>query len=189
MSKRLLTLSVAGVLAIPGLAYGQAASSRFLTEMSPGATRLSDLIGLEVVGADIARIGEIEDILVGPDGTARGVVIGSGGVLGIGERSVAVPYDTLLWNYEAGPTAGPSSSNTGGAPMQEGGFQAQRAESTQPGQERPESTGTVGNPDLPGEGLQPRGATVRAADGAPRRAVLRMTAEEVKKLPEIPRSR
>jgi PRC-barrel domain len=190
MPKRFLPVCLLGSLMIPAMAQAQAPQTGFLTDMPPGASRLSDLIGVEVIGSDINRIGEVEDVLVAPDGSVSGVVLGVGGVLGMGEKSVAVPYANLLWNYEASPTSGPSSSNTGGARQEDGGFQVRQAESTNPGPAQPDVTGTVGNPEVPGEGLQPKGATMPVTGGGePKRAVLRMTGEEVKNLPELTQSR
>jgi sporulation protein YlmC with PRC-barrel domain len=156
-----------------------------MTQMPPGAMRLSSVIGVDVVGSDITRLGEVEDVLVGPDGRIQAVVIEVGGFLGLGEKSVAVPYADLLFNFNVDPTTGPSASTTGGQPLEDGAFQVRSAESTAPGPAVPEATGTVGDPAQPQEGLQPKGATVRVTgDGDLRHVVLRMTKEELEKLPE-----
>jgi hypothetical protein len=42
---------------------------------------------------------------------------------------------------------------------------------------------------VPNEGLPPQGATVPVTGGEPRRALLRMTGEEVENLPEVPWAR
>ena len=55
-----------------------------------------DLIGQTVYAPDDARIGSISDLLVSKDGkNVQGFVIGIGGFLGIGERSVALQMDKL----------------------------------------------------------------------------------------------
>ena len=51
--------------------------------------------------------------MVDRTGRVAAVVISVGGFLGIGSKSVAVPFEALLFNFEASPTDGPSSSNTG----------------------------------------------------------------------------
>jgi sporulation protein YlmC with PRC-barrel domain len=187
MVVRLFPFLASLILTSAALAQGNPSPGGQLTQMPQGATRLSDMIGVEVVGSDITKLGEVEDVLIARDGTVNAVVIEVGGALGVGGRSVAVPYGSLLWNFDVGPTTGPSASNTGGTALEDGGFEARRAESTAPGNPPPESTGTVGNPAVPAEGLQPRGSTVPVTgSGAPTRAVLRMTRDELDRLPEVP---
>ncbi|MEM8552837.1 MAG: PRC-barrel domain-containing protein [Pseudomonadota bacterium] len=55
----------------------------------------SDLVGLDVMGSDDEKIGDINDILISGDGSIAGVVIGVGGFLGLGEKDVAVPLGSL----------------------------------------------------------------------------------------------
>jgi hypothetical protein len=55
-----------------------------------------DLIGQTVNAPDNTKIGNISDLLMSKDGrTVEGFVIGVGGFLGIGERSVALKMDQL----------------------------------------------------------------------------------------------
>ncbi len=55
-----------------------------------------DLIGQTVYAPDDAKIGSISDLIVSKDGrNVQGFVIGIGGFLGIGERSVALQMDKL----------------------------------------------------------------------------------------------
>jgi hypothetical protein len=55
-----------------------------------------DLIGQTVYASDKAKIGTINDLLLSKDGKAvEGFVIGVGGFLGIGEKSVALKMDKL----------------------------------------------------------------------------------------------
>ncbi|WP_018262057.1 PRC-barrel domain-containing protein [Methylobacterium sp. WSM2598] len=90
----------------------QQGASPFLTAPPPGAMRASKIRGVGVVGQDHVRVGEIEDLLVTEDGRVRGVVIGVGGFLGLGEKKVAVPFDTLAWNTGVSPREGPPSFTT-----------------------------------------------------------------------------
>lgn len=60
----------------------------------------SVLIGQPVynsASADAGPIGDINDIVMTTDGTVVATVIGVGGVLGIGEKDVAVDIDRLVW--------------------------------------------------------------------------------------------
>jgi hypothetical protein len=55
-----------------------------------------DLIGQTVYAPDKAKIGSISDLILGKDvKTVDGFVIGVGGFLGIGEKSVALKLDKL----------------------------------------------------------------------------------------------
>ncbi len=54
-----------------------------------------DLLGSQVYSQEGESIGEINDMIVDLDGSIQGIVIGVGGFLGIGEKSVAVEMSSL----------------------------------------------------------------------------------------------
>src|SRR5262245_36489145 len=61
-----------------------------------------DLIGQTVYAPDKAKIGSVSDLILSKDGkSVEGFVIGVGGFLGIGEKSVAMKMDRL--KMAAGP--------------------------------------------------------------------------------------
>jgi sporulation protein YlmC with PRC-barrel domain len=60
-----------------------------------GEMRASKLIGTAVNNDAGERIGDVNDILLSKDGKVAAVVIGVGGFLGMGEREVAVTFETL----------------------------------------------------------------------------------------------
>jgi sporulation protein YlmC with PRC-barrel domain len=146
MLKRLLIAGFMSGLAGPVLAQTNPAPATggFLTQMPADGLRLSKLRGVDVIGSDITRIGDIEDVLVSRDGQVAGVLVGVGGFLGIGEKSVAVPFASLLWNFEASPTAGPASSNTG-TPA-DNGLRTQAATANDPMSPGVNTTGAIGTP-------------------------------------------
>lgn len=56
-------------------------------------------IGRNVYGAADEKIGDINDLIISrPDGHISYALIGQGGVLGIGEKVIAVPYSAFGWN-------------------------------------------------------------------------------------------
>jgi hypothetical protein len=57
--------------------------------------RASKVIGSNVVNDTNETIGEIDDLLVSPDGKEPYAVLSIGGFLGMGTHLVVVPYDTL----------------------------------------------------------------------------------------------
>ena len=64
-----------------------------------GATFATDIIGATVFvptpDGKTEKIGEISDLVVGPDGSALVAVVGVGGYLGIGGKDIAVAYPDL----------------------------------------------------------------------------------------------
>lgn len=62
-----------------------------------------DLIGATVYNNTDATVGDIDDLIIGLDGTVKGVVIGVGGFLGLGEKQVAIEMASLeVVNDDAG---------------------------------------------------------------------------------------
>ncbi|MGA6926807.1 MAG: PRC-barrel domain-containing protein [Desulfosarcina sp.] len=57
--------------------------------------RGSDLIGEEVVNRNDEEMGEVEDIVIGRDGRVSYVLISHGGVLGIGDNLIPVPFSAI----------------------------------------------------------------------------------------------
>ena len=57
--------------------------------------RASELIGRDVVDERREIIGTIEDLIIGLEGRLQYLVVARGGVLGIGERLIAVPFDAV----------------------------------------------------------------------------------------------
>lgn len=67
----------------------------YVTTQPEGFLFSTDLVGADVYGTDEEKIGDINDLLIAGDGNVSAVVIGVGGFLGIGEKDVAVPLETL----------------------------------------------------------------------------------------------
>jgi hypothetical protein len=60
---------------------------------------------VESANKDWDDIGEVNNIVIGRDGTVRAVVVGVGGFLGLGEKNVAVKMNDLKFLKKAGDTA------------------------------------------------------------------------------------
>lgn len=54
-----------------------------------------DLIGTELKSAENETVGEVESIYVSQEGEVRSVIVGVGGLLGLGERKVALGWNAL----------------------------------------------------------------------------------------------
>lgn len=88
MQGLLVALAIAG--AVPALAAG---NITIVSGAESGAALSADrLLGAPVANRGGERLGEVEDLVLGTDGTARYIVIAVGGVIDIGNKRVAVPY-------------------------------------------------------------------------------------------------
>ncbi len=67
----------------------------FIDQKASGQRLASNLIGMTVRGPGDEILGEIDDVVVDESGRVVGTVIGVGGFLGVGEKDVAVPYETM----------------------------------------------------------------------------------------------
>jgi hypothetical protein len=108
MKALLLSTALAGGFALPALAQ-DAPSSPFQTEAMGPSVAASDVIGARLYASESALdaeayagvqdgwtdIGEVNDIILGRDGSVDAVLVDIGGFLGIGERQVAVDMAAL----------------------------------------------------------------------------------------------
>lgn len=108
MKTLLLTTALAAGFALPALAQ-DAPASPFQTEAMGPSVSASDVIGARIYVSEAALdadayngvqegwndIGEVNDIILGRDGTVDAVLVDIGGFLGMGERQVAVDMAAL----------------------------------------------------------------------------------------------
>ena len=90
-------------------------SSGFMQQLNKGDHLALDVIGSPVYSSDKQNanvVGDINDLVVASDGTIDAVVIGVGGFLGVGEKDVAVPFDSISWKTDAGGMLQPVLSLT-----------------------------------------------------------------------------
>lgn len=71
------------------------ANAGFVQQQGQNEWRGSKLIGANVYGPDNKSIGSIDDVIVASDGQITAAVIGVGGFLGVGQKDVAVPFNSL----------------------------------------------------------------------------------------------
>ena len=69
--------------------------ARFVEAQRENEILADDLIGTEVQNNSGETLGSISDLVLAEDGSLKAVVIGVGGFLGIGDRDVAVQWDSL----------------------------------------------------------------------------------------------
>lgn len=76
-------------------------SGNFSTTQAADEWRSSKLVGLSVYNQANERIGDINDLILGPDGKISKAVIGVGGFLGMGEKLVALDFADIQLNRDA----------------------------------------------------------------------------------------
>ena len=69
--------------------------SMFIDRQKTDEALSSELVGAAVVSSSGERIGDVNDLVIDTTGRVSGVVIGVGGFLGMGEKSVAVDYGSV----------------------------------------------------------------------------------------------
>jgi sporulation protein YlmC with PRC-barrel domain len=71
------------------------AATKFLTLQKDGEQITSDVIGMSVVNSAGESVGKISNLIIDKDNRVTGAVLSVGGFLGLGAKSVAVPWDAL----------------------------------------------------------------------------------------------
>ena len=64
-------------------------------KMTTGQISTSALLNKSVLNEANESIGDVNDVILEPDGKVASVIIGVGGFLGMGEKDVALPFDKL----------------------------------------------------------------------------------------------
>ena len=99
-------------------ATNQAASTTSATTHKEGEWRGSKLAGVAVYNEANEKIGDVNDVILDRSGKVAKVILGVGGVLGLGERYVAVAFDKLKWvdqpvtSTTASTTSAPANAPT-----------------------------------------------------------------------------
>jgi sporulation protein YlmC with PRC-barrel domain len=84
--------------ALAQTAGASAAATRFITQQPDNEWLARVFIGQAVHNAAGETVGDINDLVFNRKGQISTVVIGVGGFLSMGEKSVAVPFDALTFN-------------------------------------------------------------------------------------------
>jgi putative membrane protein len=83
-----------------------------LAAPGPDHMLVSSLRGVKVYGSNNDNIGDINDVLIDRFGRVTAIIVGVGGFLGLGEKSVAVPFEAL--EVSAGAKSGASTTTGAG---------------------------------------------------------------------------
>lgn len=85
--------------------------AKFLSSQSTDHWVFSRFKGSDVIGPDNASVGSVSDMLFDKNGKILGLIVGVGGFLGIGEKSVAIDMSA----FQAVPASTGSTTGAGGA--------------------------------------------------------------------------
>ncbi|MGX9962139.1 PRC-barrel domain-containing protein [Roseomonas sp. F4] len=93
-----------GASAAPAPAQSGGGQPQVAAARSPGAgvemSRVSNVVGTNVIGSEGRDVGEIENLLIDGNGQVRAAVIEWGGFFGIGARRAVVPMEQLTLGGE-----------------------------------------------------------------------------------------
>jgi sporulation protein YlmC with PRC-barrel domain len=96
MRSALATMLAATLWLASAPAFAQPSGAQsFVTVQPEGQWLIGRFVGQPVTNEAGERIGDINDVLFDKSGRIANVVIGTGGFLGIGEKSVALPFSAL----------------------------------------------------------------------------------------------
>jgi sporulation protein YlmC with PRC-barrel domain len=91
--KRSVTLSCTALLiSTAALAAGNA---QLMTTIPASSLTVTDWYKQSVYSPSNTKIGEVMDVLVGPNGQVSTVIVGVGGFLGVDEKDVAVSFNSI----------------------------------------------------------------------------------------------
>jgi sporulation protein YlmC with PRC-barrel domain len=147
------------------MGQNSAAAGQFMTQMQSNQIMASDLIGTRVVSANNESIGDVNDVLLDRNGQVMAAVVGVGGFLGIGEKNVAVPFNSLEFMSAQQAQALDSSKN---------GNNVNATGSTATGNTASTGTGSAASNNT---------TTSSSDQNQPERVVLRMTKAELQAAP------
>ena len=177
-----------------------AGPGQVMTQMPADLMRGSQLMGIDVYGADNQKIGDIDEVLVDRQGKIHGLVVGVGGFLGIGQKDVAIPFDQVQWmsNQEVQASSnanqGTSGTNTAGGVTAPSTATGGMATGNQPATTGSTAAGTTGSPGAAGTmggagtaGTTAAGGTATGGnnDNMPARAMVKMTKADLQNAPEF----
>jgi sporulation protein YlmC with PRC-barrel domain len=109
MTRMLVALAAASTLTLSvALAQSQAPSvgaadnpspaahtAKVIDQQKPDEWLASKFKGTDVLGADGAKVGSVDDILFDRNGQIKAIVVGVGGFLGIGSKDIALEFNNF----------------------------------------------------------------------------------------------
>ena len=69
-------------------------------QLTNGQISASALLDEKILNEANESIGDVNDVILDPDGKIASVIVGVGGFLGLGEKDVALPFDQLKFTTD-----------------------------------------------------------------------------------------
>lgn len=167
MKKIALGCLTAILLTVPALAQTSAPAQSLSNSQIGGLWRASKLDGVNIYNNNNDKIGAIDDVLIDHAGKSMAVVVDVGGFLGMGTHRVALRFEDV--KFSDLPRNASASTNASDRPA----VAISTSATTQP------NTGAV-------SANSATGAAIRATNNMyPDHAILNMTKDQLKALPQV----
>ncbi|GAC1344918.1 MAG: PRC-barrel domain-containing protein [Acetobacteraceae bacterium] len=167
-------------------AAGQTATTRgWMTQPGTDEVLASRIKGLNVYNANNDKLGTVDEMLLDHNGRVRAVVISVGGLMGVGEHRVAVPFKQLQFRDRANATMATNAgarTTTTTTTTTAGTASPTGTTATAPALAGPAAGAPTGTAAT--DTRETRVNTARV-DNVPDRAVLNMTVDQLKSAPEF----
>jgi hypothetical protein len=113
MIKRILiSTAIGGLMISAGLAQSTGGDPKFVATQSSDQWVFSKFKGTDVIGPNEEAIGGVNDLLLDKNGKILAVVVGVGGFLGLGQKSVAIDMSAFqMVPAVTGDTRAPVTGN------------------------------------------------------------------------------
>ena len=114
MISKCLAIAFLATASVASAASAQTATNQVATSATThkeGEWRASKLAGVGVYNEANEKIGDINEVILDRTGKVANVILGVGGVLGLGEHYVAVPFDKLKWVDQPATSATASTTS------------------------------------------------------------------------------
>lgn len=190
MFKKYVTAGIVGSALMASAAFAQTPSATSTTSSSAAAPvtasdstyngnwRVSKVVGLSVYNDNNESLGSINDLLTDKSGAIKAVVVGVGGILGVGEHLVAVPYDKV--KFVTDPIKVSAMSGTSPAASGTTTSSATTSSATTPSTSTGMTTGAATTGAAPATAT-----TAKANPWYPDHATLSASKDELKAMPEF----
>ena len=164
MSVKYISAALAASALLASVAFAQTPTATTdRSNMAPSATtssfhgdwRASKVVGLNVYNDNNQNIGSINELLMDKSGNIKAAVIGVGGILGVGEHLIVIPYEKIKFVNEPVAYTGTASNSS----------------------DRPASTTTTGSAST--------ATASKPNSWYPDHAVFNATKDELKAMPEF----
>jgi sporulation protein YlmC with PRC-barrel domain len=107
---KLATAAATAMILLAPVANAQTAKVTQITVIEPATVmkgyRASKIVGMTLTNEANETVGKIDDLVIRADDKVVVAIVSVGGFLGVGDRLVAVPYESIAWRENTGVLPG-----------------------------------------------------------------------------------